>query len=329
MAQRYTEEDMHEIDKLREMGLSWSDVAKRMGRISAAGVPNGRGVMEHYLAWKKARNEPIPAKKPIYDDIQHPVDIIWPTAAIEIPKIDEPIIQTSGINPSILPASGSSPVINGPVPNVPLEQPKRQHFMVVPPSQKKLRSLESMSRKERFDYITRTIHDNPRSKHVFLNILNQDEQEIFLHEYSQILLEQDSLTNAEEQQLFNAILNLVLYYRARARDTKAYEDYAAKKTQIYDSRWQDEATNCHKVYSDTIKGLKLSREQRLKDMARSGNTFLDYVENFVRKEQQISIADEIMELAKSTEAELKRLQENGWVIFGRSATNSGEVKYEQ
>lgn len=324
MSQRYTEDDMFEIEKLREMGLSWSDVAKRMGRINGNGIPNGRGVMERYVAWKKARNEPVPTKKPIYDDIQRSTDIPWPTPAIEIPKVDEPIIQSSGVE--ISPQSG---VINGPAPTVPLDPPKpRQHFMVTPPSQKKLRSLESMSRKERFDYITRTIHDNPRSKHVFLNILNKDEQEIFLHEYSQVLLEQDSLTNAEEQQLFNAILNLVLYYRARARDTKAYEDYAAKKITIYDSRWQDEATNCHKVYAETIKGLKLSREQRLKDMARSGNTFLDYAENFVRKEQQESIADEVMELAKATDTELKRLQANGWVIFGKSTSNNHEVKYE-
>jgi len=195
--------------------------------------------------------------------------------------------------------------------------------------------LSSMSRKQRFDHLDKTLDKSERAKHTFNHILSPEEVLLFKEEYYRILREQDSLTNAEEQQLFGAILNYVLAARALQADQMAIRAYNERTLPgndprtIYDSRFHEQYGDHYKQYQDGLRALKLSREQRLKDITSIGNTFRDFAEVFAKKENQEGIADEILKIEGMTEAEIKRLQENGWLIFGRSELNNPEVNYGQ
>lgn len=193
--------------------------------------------------------------------------------------------------------------------------------------------LAGMSRKQRYDYLDQNLDGSERAKHTFNHILTPEEVKLFKEEYYRVLREQDSLTNAEEQQLFSAILNYVLAQRALQEDQLARTSYLNRNVpgnnpnQIYDSRFHEQYLNHFKQYQEGLKALKLSREQRLKDITNIGHTFLDFAEILNKKENQEGIADEIMKIEKMTEDEIKRLQENGWLIFGRSPQNNPEINY--
>jgi hypothetical protein len=71
-----------------------------------------------------------------------------------------------------------------------------------------------------------------------------------------------------------------------------------------------------------MRTLKLSREQRLKDMQRQGTTFLDYAEKFAKNDEQAKAIDEILKLEAASQDELKRLQRNGWLVAGGLPDNN-------
>jgi len=186
--------------------------------------------------------------------------------------------------------------------------------------------LNELSKRQRVIYLTRKMKTSARNRHTFNNILDAAEQEIFLEEYFNVLREEDSITSAEEQQLFNAILHLTLALRAQAQDRACYNNSPMSgnpnATFPYVDIFKKEYHDQMKKYVDTIKTLKLSREQRLKDLQRHGTTFLDFAEKYARTDEQAQAADEIMKLEELSNEALVQLQANGWLIGGGLPNNN-------
>ena len=193
-------------------------------------------------------------------------------------------------------------------------------------SMKEMDQLNELSRKQRVVYLRHRMLTGAKNKHTFNNILDDAEREIFMEEYFNILQEEDSLTAAEEQQLFNAILHLTLAFRAAAQDKQCYLNSPMSgnpgATSPYIDVFKSEHHDQMKKYGDTMKGLKLSRAQRLQDLQRHGTSFLDFAEVFVRGDEQAKAADEIMRIEEFSEIELKKLQANGWLIGGGLPDNN-------
>lgn len=327
MAKQFTREDVERIVYLHETeGLTHKEIAQRMERFDRNGAPNARAIMEQYARFKRYKSlsnvgeslqvtEVVQASVPMPLPNEPAPPPLLPDNVPLAPREESPKIErfTQGQNTVTLPkAQLPKPYDNG---AVKIDQDV---------------SLENMSRNQRFEYLKANLRASVRGKHTFTKILSEDEGELFIQEYFRIVKEQDTLTNAEEQQLFIATLSYVLMHRALELDRKAYQDYMNKTNgpaSTYDTRWQKESAERNEQYQKGIESLKLSRAQRLKDLARSGNTFLDYVEVFQKKENQFSIADDIMRIESMTDAEVKRLQDNGWMIFGSSPNNNPEVNY--
>jgi len=198
--------------------------------------------------------------------------------------------------------------------------------------------LNEMTRRQRYEHLTAKMGSTPRTKYLF-ETYNNEEKAIFIDEYDGIIREMESLTAAEEQQLFLALNNFVLAMRAQKRDKVAWDKHESslkpvtpgalpQRIEPYDTRFTAEYDDRMTQYINGIKALKMSREQRLKDIAKSGNTFLDFAELLAKKENQLGISEEILSIEHKTEEELKRLQTNGWIIFGKSESNNFDVKYE-
>lgn len=192
--------------------------------------------------------------------------------------------------------------------------------------------LNELTRKQRVEYLKEHLPASARGRHVFDNILTQSEQVVFLEEYFSVLREEDSITAAEEQQLFNATLHLILAYRAIAQDKTCFEKsplggYKGPDHQIYVDTFKKDYQENMKKYNEFIKSLKLSREQRLKDLQRQGTTFLDFAEKYAKHDEQAEAANEIMSLEKASLEELARLQKNGWLIGGGLSGNNSEINF--
>jgi hypothetical protein len=187
--------------------------------------------------------------------------------------------------------------------------------------------LNELTRKQRVTFMKSQMPDSARGKHIFNNVLSSEEQDLFLEEYFNVLREEDSITSAEEQQLFNAVLHLVLAWRASAQDRQCYlksplSGYTGNDQQIYTDMFKKDYQENMKKYNDFMRTLKLSREQRLKDMQRQGTTFLDYAEKFAKNDEQAKAIDEILKLEAASQDELKRLQRNGWLVAGGLPDNN-------
>lgn len=187
--------------------------------------------------------------------------------------------------------------------------------------------LNELSKRQRVTYLQERMNWSARAKHTFNNILDDDEKALFLEEYFSVIKEEDSLTSAEEQQLFQAILHLTLAMRASAQDRACWlkspmSGYTGVDASPYIDVFKRDYHDNMKKYNDAMKGLKLSREQRLKDLQRHGTSFLDFAEKYARTDEQAKAAEEIMRLEEMSEEELVRLQANGWLIAGGLPDNN-------
>lgn len=186
--------------------------------------------------------------------------------------------------------------------------------------------LNELTRKQRVEFLKGQIPASARGRHIFTQVLSSDEQELFLEEYFNVLREEDSITSAEEQQLFNAILHLILAWRASAQDRQCWlksplAGYTGNDSQIYTDTFKKDYQENMKKYNEFMRTLKLSREQRLKDLQRQGTTFLDFAEKFAKNDEQAKAIEEILKLESASQKELSRLQENGWLIAGELKGN--------
>lgn len=192
--------------------------------------------------------------------------------------------------------------------------------------------LNELSKKQRVTFIKDKLPLSERGKHIFNNVLSKEEQALFLEEYFNVLREEDSITSAEEQQLFNAILHLILAWRAAAQDRTCYmkstlSGYKGDDAQVYTDTFKRDHQENIKKYNDFMRGLKLSREQRLKDLQRQGTTFLDFAEKFSKNDEQAKAIDQILKYEGASQEELLRLQRNGWLIGG-GLPNNNEPNFE-
>ena len=193
------------------------------------------------------------------------------------------------------------------------------------------KDLNELTRKQRVDYLKDKLPKSARGQHIFNNVLSTQEQELFLEEFFNVIREEDSLTSAEEQQLFNATLHLVLAWRAAAQDRECYNrspnsGYTGPNPTVYIDIFKRDFQDNMKKYNEFMKSLKLSREQRLENIKRQGTSFLDFAEKYAKNDSQAKAADDILKLEYASEAELKRLQENGWLCAG-GLPNNNPINY--
>lgn len=191
--------------------------------------------------------------------------------------------------------------------------------------------LNELSRKQRVEYLKKRMNVSARSRMTFDSILGEEEKELFLEEYFSVVNEEESLTSAEEQQLFQAILHLTLAMRAAKQDRECYmkspiSGYKGADAVGYVDMFKRDYHDNMKKYNDAMKSLKLSREQRLKDLQRHGTTFLDFAEKYAKTDEQAQAAEEIMRLEEMSQEELVRLQANGWLIAG-GLPNNNDVSF--
>ncbi|MHC5058944.1 MAG: hypothetical protein ACYTKD_30175, partial [Planctomycetota bacterium] len=292
MAAHYSQKELADIVRLKDIeGKTHKEIAIILGRTNKAGEPNARAVMQQY---KKAKANGVLSEV---------------KAAIADTKLAPPSLMED--EPKALPVQESpKETLSGPGGPPPIEE-------VAQPEQ-----LNELSKRQRVIYLRQQFEGgnaSARNRHTFQHILQADEQEIFLEEYFTIVREEDSITAAEEQQLFNAILHLVLALRAKARDESCYQKSpAAGYTGVDAAPYIDVHTREYheqmKKYKEAMKGLNLSREQRVKNLQRHGTTFLDFAEKYSKTDEQARAADEIMKLEEMSQVELVKLQANGWLI---------------
>jgi len=185
------------------------------------------------------------------------------------------------------------------------------------------KTLDEMSRDERYRFIQSRLRTTPRFNMAFKQF-DDEERDFFVDEYLNIIRSTDTLTEAEEQSLFAAILSLTLSFQALNRKEKLeklrdrtlngeFEDDDPRFTRIVDDKYQREHDQHMKSYVKAMEGLKMSRQQRLKEVRSQKLSLVDIAESLSSKNVQAEIAEEIEALSKLKDAELKRLIELGHV----------------
>jgi hypothetical protein len=185
------------------------------------------------------------------------------------------------------------------------------------------KTLDEMTREERFGFIQSKLKNTPRFKMAFRNFTN-DEKELFVDEYLSILKETDSLTSAEEQMLFTGIFELILAFQAIGRKQREEDLYQrtingefqegdAQFRRFVDDKYQKEYDQHMKLYQKTMTELKMSRKERLDKVKTERRTLVDLAEELSSKTAQADAAAHIEELSKLRDEELKSMIENKYI----------------
>lgn len=183
------------------------------------------------------------------------------------------------------------------------------------------KTLDEMSREERFAYIQGKVKNTARFRMTFENF-GDDQKEVFVDEYLRIVKSVDSMTEIEEQALFAAILELILGFQALSR--KEFEEVCYEKSmkgeyvdgdpqfrRFVDDKYAKEYEGHMKLYQAGIKGLKMSREQRLKEIRTERRTLVDLAQELSSKNVQAEVAENIEHLSRLRDDELRKMIENG------------------
>jgi hypothetical protein len=209
------------------------------------------------------------------------------------------------------------------------KQIKTEHHEVVEQTEED-KTLDEMSRFERYDLLKLRLPDSPRCKMVFESLTDQ-EQKFFLDEYFRIIKETDSLTAPEEQSLFAATVEFVLAYRALSfakREQDYYQQSLNGDFQEDDIRYRrtDRSETYQKQYDTHMKlnsknmdTLKMNRKDRMKEIKSERRTLVDLAQELSSKNAQANAAEEIERLTKLKDEELKRLIDNNYLrgVFGQ------------
>lgn len=196
------------------------------------------------------------------------------------------------------------------------------HEKVIVKSEK---TLDEMTRQERFGFIEHKLQTTQRFKIAFKNF-DTAEKELFIEEYLNIVKATDSLTEIEEQSLFSGILELILALQAlsrKEREEKLFEssmngeirDGDPKFRRMVDDRYQKEYEAHMKLYHKCIEGLKMSRTQRLTEVRSQKQTLVDLSQELTSKNAQSEVAEEVTRLSKLKDEELQKMINEGH-IFG-------------
>jgi len=187
------------------------------------------------------------------------------------------------------------------------------------------KTLDEMTRDERASFIEGKLQTTPRFRVAFQNFSN-DEKEVFVSEYTQVIRSTDTITEAEEQALFASVLEFVLALQSlsrKEREEKWFEQSVAgtisdtdpRFRRFVDDRYQKEYDSHMKLYQKGMEQLKMSRSQRLKEVRSQKQTLIDLAEELSSKNAQAEVAEEIERLSKAKDEELKRMVDDGH-LFG-------------
>jgi len=185
------------------------------------------------------------------------------------------------------------------------------------------KTLDEMTRDERFKLIESKLRSTPRYRMVFKNF-SDDDKEVFTDEYLSLVKSTDTLTEAEEQALFACALEYVLAFQALGRKEREeklrdetldgmHDEESPKYRRHVDDKYQREYDQHMKLYQKGMDGLKMSRSQRLKEVRSQKQTLVDLAEELSNKSSQSEAAIEIERLSRLKDEELKRLVESGYL----------------
>lgn len=185
------------------------------------------------------------------------------------------------------------------------------------------KTLDEMTRDERATFVENRLQSTPRFKIAFKNF-NEEEKEVFVGEYVQVIKSTDTITEAEEQALFASILEFVLALQSlsrKEREEKWFEQSVGgflpesdpRFRRFVDDRYHKEYDAHMKLYQKGMEQLKMSRSQRLKEVRSQKQTLVDLAEELSSKNAQAEVADEIERLSKLKDEELKRLLDDGHI----------------
>jgi hypothetical protein len=191
-------------------------------------------------------------------------------------------------------------------------------------ARKSEKTLDEMSRDERFLFISDRLRTTPRFRMAFEGF-SVPHQDVFIDEYLKIIKATDTLTEIEEQSLFTAILEFILALQCLARKQREEDLYDRSMSgdiqpdslmfrSCINKNFQDEYDKHMKMYQSSIKSLKMSREQRLKEVRSERRTLVDLAEELSNKNVQANVANEIEHLSMVSDEELKRMIENKHVF---------------
>ena len=184
-----------------------------------------------------------------------------------------------------------------------------------------VKTLDEMSREERFKYIESRLKGTARFRLAFKSF-DPEEREVFIEEYLNIIRSTETLTEAEEQALFASILELILAFQSlnRKEEEEKLRDLSMsgeipetdpRFRRFVDEKYQKEYDQHMKLYQKGMEQLKMSRQQRLKEVRSQKMTLVDLAEALSSKNAQSEVAEEIEKLSKIKDEELKRLLEEG------------------
>lgn len=187
-----------------------------------------------------------------------------------------------------------------------------------------MKTLDEMSREERFRHIESRLQHSPRFKMAFKNF-DVEEKTLFIDEYLSIIKSTDTLTEVEEQAVFAAVLEFVLAVQAlnRKETEEKFRDMTMngeiednddpRFRRHVDDKYQREYDQHMKLYQKGMEQLKMSRQQRLKEVRSQKQTLVDLAETLSNKNAQAEVADEIERLSKLKDEELKKLLDLGHI----------------
>lgn len=187
------------------------------------------------------------------------------------------------------------------------------------------KTLDEMTRDERSMFIEKKFQTTPRFKMTFKSFDNE-EKDVFINEYLQVIRSTETITEAEEQALFASVLEFVLALQSlsrKEREEKLFEQSMAgtipaddpKFRRFMDDRYNKEYDSHMKLYQKGMEQLKMSRSQRLKEVRSQKQTLIDLAESLSSRNAQAEVAEEVERLSKLKDDELKKMIEDGH-LFG-------------
>ena len=189
--------------------------------------------------------------------------------------------------------------------------------------------LETMARSDRNKLLNKRLKNSPRYQTIIMRDFSPSEQKLFSFEYGQIIKSIDSINEAEEQMLFEALYHYILAHRAanvKSELEKCLQETLSGKWQKGDARYvtsiPSEYSREHlensKRYENLMQKLKLSREQRVGQIKDSKKSLTDVARDLTTSESQARVADEIEKIERMTDKELLRMLESGYLygLFG-------------
>ena len=189
-----------------------------------------------------------------------------------------------------------------------------------------IKTLDEMTREERHVFISGKLQTTPRFRLTFRNF-TQDEKELFTEEYLSVIHSTDTITEAEEQSLFAAILELVLALQAlnrKEQQEKWHEMTKKGELKEEDSRYTPHLQTADrygkeydshiKLYQKGMEQSKMARHQRLKEQNTERKSLVDLASELSTKSARASAAEEIERLSKLRDEELKKMLENGYIL---------------